>query len=331
MEQNIWIYAEHRNGKVVDSYYELLTKAQEVAKALPEKQKIAAVTLGNMQDAVIEELKVSGADLVYAVSHEKLVQYNPEYYPVALAELAKMYQPLMIWVAASFEGAEVAPSVAGKLKTGLAAHCVDIYYGEKGEMVHLVPAFGGKVLSEILIPNSRPMMASVKPGIFNKGEIAVSGVAEVIEDSAAVLDTYESRIKLIGEEAIPAVGKAVEKADVVISGGLGIGNMETWEKAKKLADTIGAAVGYTRPVIDIELEKTEENMIGASGKSVRPKLYMAFGISGASHHVCGMKDSGTIISVNRDENAEIFKVSDYKVVADCNSVLDALLKELDAS
>ena len=331
MEQNIWIYAEHKNGKVVESYYELLTKAQEVVKTLPEKQKIAAITLGNGQDAVIEELKTSGADIVYAVDHEKLSQYNPEYYTRALTKLAEKYRPLMIWVAASHEGAEVAPSVAGQLKTGLAAHCVDIYYGEKGEMVHLVPAFGGKVLSEILIPDRRPMMASVKPGIFRKGEITVPGTADVIEEYATVLDAYESRIRLIGEEELPAAGKAVEKADIVISGGLGIGDMETWEKTRKIADAIGASVGYTRPLIDIELETTEENMIGASGKSVRPKLYMAFGISGASHHVCGMKDSGTIISVNRDENAEIFKVSDYKVVADCNSILDALLKELGVS
>lgn len=330
MEQNIWIYAEHKSGKIADSFYELLTKAQEVAGTIPGETKIAAVALGDDLDAAVKELKTSGVDLVYAVKHEKLAQYDPETYPVALADLAKKHHPLMIWVAASFEGAEVAPSVAGKLKTGLAAHCVDIYRRPDGEMVHLVPAFGGKVLSEILIPESRPMMASVKPGIFCRGEIAVSGEAEVMEETAAVLDGFRSRVRQVGGQELPPTGKAVEKADIVISGGMGIGDMDTWNKAKKFAGAINAAVGYTRPVIDIELEKTEENMIGASGKSVRPKLYMAFGISGASHHVCGMKDSGTIISVNRDENAEIFKTSDYKVVADCGSILDALLKELEA-
>ncbi len=331
MEKDIWIYAEHRDGKVADSFYELLTKAREVAEAISPEAKVAAVALGNHLDAVVEELKGSGAELVYAVRHERLETYSPERRPAALAELAGKYHPLMLWVAASSEGAEIAPSVAAKLKTGLAAHCVDISCNPQGEVVHLVPAFGGKLLNEILIPRHRPMMATVKPGIFRRGETAPVEDAEVIWEPAAILDTWEERIQLVAQEEIPPVGRAVEKADVVVAGGLGIRNPETWEKAKKLAAALDGAVGYTRPLIDLGLEKTDENMIGASGKSVRPKLYLAFGISGASHHVCGMKDSGLVLSVNRDENAEIFHVSDYKVVADCGEILDALLKELDIS
>lgn len=329
MEKNIWIYAEQKNGIVDESFYELLTKAQAVAKSFPSDTKIAAVVLGNDMDAAVEELKTSGADIVYAVKHKKLEQYNPEYYPTALTSLARKYQPLMIWIVSSSEGAEVAPSVAARLNTGLAAHCVDIFAARSGEIVHMVPAFGGKVLSEILIPKRRPMMASIKPGIFQRGDISAAGEAEVIQEYADVLDTFESRFKMISQEEIPPIGIAVEKAEFVVAGGLGIGNAETWEKAKKLAASINAAVGYTRSVVDIELEKTEENMIGASGKSVRPKLYLAFGISGASHHVCGMKDSGLVISVNRDETAEIFGVSDYKVVADCKEIVDMLLKKFE--
>lgn len=328
MSQNIWIYAEQEDGKVNDSFYEMLSKAQNVAENLPSDSKIAAVVIGNELESAVLELRKSGVDIVYAVQHQKLSQYNPEYYPVTMAELAKMHHPLTIWVAASSQGAEIAPSVAAKLKTGLAAHCVDIFVNSNGEMVHIVPAFGGKVLSEILIPKSRPMMASVKPGIFRRSEISLSGEAEVIWEKATFLDGFESRIKLIAQEDIKVTGMPVEKAEVVVCGGLGVSNMENWEKVKKLAAVINAAVGYTRPVIDIELEQTDENMIGASGKSVRPKLYISFGVSGASHHVCGIKDSDMIISVNRDEKAEIFSASDYKVVADCGTILDALLSHM---
>lgn len=330
-EKNIWIYAEHKNMKISDSFYELLSKAQVVAKALQDDTKIAAVVLGDEIEEVVEELKISGVDIVYAASHPKLKQYDPEYYPAALTTLSKKYQPKMIWIGASFEGSELAPSVAAKLKTGLAAHCVDILVNPQGEIVHMVPAFGGKMLSEILIPNSRPIMASIKPGVFRKEDIETDIEAEVIWDFAEILDTFESRFKLVSQIEINTIGLPVEKAEVIVAGGFGIGDAKTWDKVKNLATAINAAVGYTRPLVDIELEETDENMIGASGKCVRPKLYLAFGISGSSHHLCGMKDSGMIISVNTDKDADIFGASDYKVVADCDTILDELLKQLCVS
>lgn len=326
--KNIWIYVEQYNDEIPSFYYELLGKAQTVARDYGDNTKVAAVVLGDISEAVEDELKCSGVDLVYIAKHDKLKFYNPENYSMAFAALIEKYKPCMVWVAATSEGSEVAPSVAAKMKTGLAAHCVDIFVNDQHEMVQMVPAFGGKVLSEILVPDNRPIMASIKPGIFQKTEIKVLGAATIIVDDAEVLDTFESRISFIKAVKNDASDLAVEKAEIVVCGGLGIGNQENWDKVKKFAAAINGTTGYTRPLIDIGLEKNEDNMIGTSGKSVRPQLYIGFGVSGASHHLCGMKDSKMIISVNSDDRADILNASDYQIVSDCGDILDALLKEL---
>lgn len=327
-KKEIWIYAETESQKIAPSYYELLGKAHELKESLNESYEIVAVVLSDSAEEVSKELRGSAADRVYCLEHEKLGNYNPEYYAAVLSEFAKKHKPEMLWIAASAIGGELAPSVAALLNTGLAAHCVDILINDKGELVHLVPAFGGKLLTEILVPKTRPIMASVKPGIFREREIACSKEAEFVFERAEILDSMESRFKLVEEQEMQSSGLPVEKAEVVLAGGRGIGNPQTWEKLKELAGRLDGAVGYTRSLVDIGLEENEVNMIGSSGKSVRPKLYMGFGISGASHHISGIKDSGTIIAVNTDDEADIFDSSDYKIVADCDRILSALLEVL---
>ncbi len=327
-KNEIWIYAEAEEQRIAPSYYELLGKAHELKQSLNEAYEIVAIALGNSMEEVCKNLCNSAVDRVYCLEHEKLAFYNPEYYAAALSELAKKYKPAMLWIAASAVGGELAPSVAALLNTGLAAHCVDIMVNDKGELVHLVPAFGGKLLTEILVPKIRPMMASVKPGIFREREIAFTKGAELVLERAEILDSMESRLKFVEEQKMQSSGLPVEKAEVILAGGRGIGNTQTWEKLKELAGRLDGAVGYTRSLVDIGLEENEVNMIGSSGKSVRPKLYMGFGISGASHHISGIKDSGTIIAVNTDDEADIFDSSDYKIVADCDRILSALLEVL---
>lgn len=327
--KNIWIFAETDEQGLKPCFHELLAKAYQLREASNRSAKLAAVLIGSAGAEVPDELKNCGVELIYHITHNKLASYNPEYYAMAFAEAANAFKPEAIWIGATSIGSELAPSVAGKLKTGLAAHCVDIFMNDGQEYVNIVPAFGGKVLSEILIPNHRPAMASVKPGTFEKADIPACPEVEVIAVSAACLDEYQSAFENIGVIINKQDRLPVDKAQLVICGGIGIGSEEVWAKAKKFAAAVKGTIGYTRPMVDIGLESDETNMIGTSGKSIRPKMYVGFGVSGASHHVCGIKDSDTIIAVNTDESADIFNASNVKIVADCDDILSALLKELE--
>jgi electron transfer flavoprotein alpha subunit len=194
---------------------------------------------------------------------------------------------------------------------------------EDDELVAVVPAFGGKVLGDILCPKHRPQMASIKPGILDKAEKRPVK-AEVIKVDLSFLEEVKATLKPISITKEEPKGVPLEEAEIVICGGWGIGDEETWAILEKIADKLGGAVASTRPPVDEGWVPGEHVMIGTSGKSVRPKVYLGFGISGATHHICGMKDAGVIISINKDENAEIFNVSDYGVVGDVKKILPLL-------
>ena len=321
---SIWIFAEQSNGEVHPSFYELLSKARE----LFPQAKLTAVVFGGDNAHAVDVLQASGVDSILNAAHEKLVDYRPDCYAKALIRLASAEKPDVILTAATEIGSELAPTVAAALGTGLAAHCADICLGDNGEVITLIPAFGGKLMGEILIPTARPFMATVKPGVFEKHTLEPSAEVKMIQADTSFLDDFQSGIKLLGVEATEHHAASIETAEVVVCAGLGISSKENWDKANELARRLKGSICYTRPVVDMGYTDTEDAMVGTSGKMIRPKLYIGFGVSGASHHVCGMKDSGTIISVNTNEKAEIFNVSDYKFVGDSGVVLDELLKSL---
>lgn len=321
---NIWIFAERHLGQIHPSFYELLSKARE----LFPKAAITAVVLGDDNGSAVEALGTSGADAVLSASHEKLAQYHPDYYVQTLARLAEAGKPDVLLTAATAIGSELAPSVAARLGTGLAAHCADLCVGNSGELIALIPAFGGKLMGEILIPRERPFMATVKPGVFARNDLTPSAAVTVTEADTSFLDGLPSGIELVGRESPAREEASIETAEVAVCVGLGICTKENWEKAGELARLLKGSLCYTRPVVDMGYTDSEDAMVGTSGKMIHPKLYIGLGVSGASHHVCGMKDSGTIISVNTNEKAEIFHISDYKLVADTGAVLDALLNSL---
>lgn len=323
--KDIWIFAEQTDGVIHSSYFELLGKARE----LYPNERLTAVVLGTDNSSVLPVLQESGANTVISLTHEKLAGYHPDYHAFALAELARTYQPEIILAGATAIGSELAPTVAAKLRTGLAAHCADLCLGENGELVTVIPAFGGKLLGEILIPEKRPVMATVKPGVFPRRELPKAEDVSVVNADAAFLDGYVSRITLTGIQAESAEQGKLEDAEIVVCAGLGISSQENWDKANRLAALLKGSLGYTRPAVDMGYIDHENAMIGTSGKTIHPKLYLGFGVSGATHHVCGMKDSTTIINVNTDERAAVFNVSDYKLVGDCGPVLDELLELLD--
>lgn len=322
----VWVYAEQTEGKLAGVTLELLGKARELV-AQRGQGSIAAVILGSEVKELSKTLFEYGAETVYLADDERLHFYQPTTYAPLISELCKKEEPDIFLFGATAIGSELGPTVAAKLNTGIAAHCMDLKINENGMLVSVVPAFGGKILGDILCPDHKPQMASVKAGIFNKPQPApVKGT--VVEVDLAPLDKVQTGIKALKVCQERPKGIPLEEAEIVVCGGWGLQNAENWRLIEELAALLGGACACTRPVVDEGWAPGEHIMIGTSGKSVRPKIYLSFGVSGATHHVCGMKDSGLVISVNNDENAPIFDVSDLAVKADLSKVLPLLVEKV---
>lgn len=244
-------------------------------------------------------------------------------------------KPDVLLMGATALGESVAPILGVRLGTGVAAHCVDIRINDEGRIGYMVPAFGGKVIGEIFIPDAepgKPAIATVKPGMFEDCVLPEGGEAasfcKFIDGDAMAGDIEKGGFRMISATPRETAGSDIAKAQVILCGGFGIGSSENWEKLVQIADKLGGAAGCTRPVVDMEWGPDEYSMIGTSGRTVKPKIYVGFGISGAAHHVCGIQDAGVIISINNDKEAEVFKVSDYCGVFDAGQVIDELLKQL---
>ncbi|NMA17692.1 MAG: electron transfer flavoprotein subunit alpha/FixB family protein [Clostridiaceae bacterium] len=322
----IIVYAEHKKGHLDPSCAELVGKAKELSVKYDDNVVIGAVVLGYEISEVVKDLSQTGVDYIWYTDHPKLTRYNSEYYALALEEAVRFIAPELILIAATSQGSELAPTVGARLKTGVAAHCVDIVADDNGQIVNIVPALGGKFLTEIKIPDVRPMISTVKPSVFVKKDVPANSNVQTVRIESKALDSYESRIWFVAESVKEENEKPIEEANVILCAGMGIVDEENWRKLNELAARLKCAVGYTRPVIDLGVVNNDHNMIGTSGKTIRPQLYVGFGVSGASHHICGMKDSQIILCINSDENADIFRLSDYKVIADCGAILDAMLE-----
>lgn len=325
--KNIWVLAEIRNGEPLPVYYELLSKAKELAAQYGDT-KVCAVVLGSNIDAAAEKIAASGAEVVYYANHEKLADYNCDYYAAVLESMINEYKPESILIGATAIGSELAPTVAAKVKTGVAAHCVDMIINDDKNLVSMVPAFGGKIVSEILVPNSRPQIASVRPGILSATPVEAAADVECIKVDTPVLDSASSGIELVEFKETPQKGVKIEDAEVVICAGRGVGSEEAWQHVNDLAKRLGGVVAYSRAFIDNGFVGDESGVIGTSGKSIKPKVCLTFGVSGAMHFVCGVLKSKMILSVNRDENAKMFDMSDFKVVGDADKIMKALLNKL---
>ena len=334
--KKIWVFAEYANCTLDRVTLELLTKARELAKSFKGETQVSAVLLGSNIRNVCKTLCDYGAKKVYVAESDKLGLYNPILYSKIITKLAKEKKPDIFLFGATSIGSELGPTVAADLKTGMAAHCVDMKptahfhlfsYLHNEQLVSDVPSFGGKIIGEIICPDFLPQMASVKPGIFMQKELEKLSDPEIVSIDLSGINFDDVPLKAIGIEKREAKCVPVDKAEIVFCGGYGIGNRENWEKLERLASLFGGAVACTRPVVD-EGWGYEEQMIGTSGKSIRPKAYVGFGISGATHHICGMKDSGLIISVNKDKKSPMFEVSDVEIVEDLNDVLEELITKL---
>jgi electron transfer flavoprotein alpha subunit len=327
MNKDIWVYMEPIEGKISDLSLEMLGEAFKLQNKMKAPGKVIAFVLGDNPEETINEVAEYGVDKIYIANHPKLAIYQPEYYSQVFAKQIAKEDPHIILIGASAVGTQLAPTIGGKVRAGVAAHCIELKLDEEDNMISVVPAFGGKVLGDILWPTSRPQMASVKAGIFEKAE-KKAFTGEKVDLDISFLDSLESSLKPVSVCREPVKGVPLETAEVVICGGWGVGDQEHWTMLEKLAERLGGAISCTRPPIDEGWAPGEHMMIGTSGKSIKPKFYLGFGISGATHHVCGMKDSGLIISVNKDENAEMFSASDYAIVADVKKIVPALCEAL---
>jgi electron transfer flavoprotein alpha subunit len=326
MAKKIWVHAEVVDGRIANSAFELLSKASELAEALGDGASVEATLIGQGLGKEAERLSAHGARTVYLADDPALRFYSPVSHVPLLADLASAHRPEIYLFAATAMGSALGPAVAARLKTGMAAHCIDFHLDDRGKLVALVPSFGGKVIGEILCPEKMPQMASVKPGIFTvKTPVPAPVHIESLPSSAWGKYTENARLEVSTVEGQPPVGLLLNEASVVVCGGFGVGSREKWALLDQLTEYLGGATACTRPPVD-EGWAEERQMVGTSGQSIRPKVYLGFGISGATHHICGMSKAGVVISVNRDKKAPIFSISDYRVVADVDEILPLLIE-----
>ena len=327
MSGKIWVYAETDEGKILDVVHELLSKAAQLARQYPEPPRVEAVLPGAAVAKLAEDLARNGAESVHLLEDPRLELWSPLTYVPLIADLVVRHDPDIFLFGATALGSALGPALAARLKTGMAAHCVDLRTDGEGLLVSSVPAFGGKVVGEILCPRTRPQMASVKAGLFRR-EAVEPRPLEVVQADLSVLDSIDSTaLRPVGVSREKPTGLPLNKADLVLCGGFGTGSPDNWELLARIAAATRGAVACTRPPVD-EGWIQESCMVGTSGRSIRPKVYMGFGISGATHHICGMSDAEFVISVNTDPEAPIFDVSDVKIVADAGTILASLADEL---
>ena len=324
VESEIWVFAEQRQGELVEVGLELLGKALELAH--PAGWKVASVLVGHASEkALCEQLLSFGADEVIVADHPLLRSYCSQSYAKILGKLVREYDPKVFLLGATAMGSDLGARLAARLRTGLSAHCIGLELSPEKKLLAVVPGWGGNVLARIYSPHTQPQMATVMPGVFDmpQEKEATGRIIPVDVDLNPEDVTYQ--ILEVKREA--SREQALEKAEVIIAGGWGIGSREDWELVKELASALHGMVGATRPPVDEGWAK-ENQMIGQSGRTVHPKLYIGIGISGEMHHMVGIQNADFIIAVNRDPQADIFKMCDLGIVGDFKEILPGLIEEI---
>ena len=323
-----WVFAEQRGGKLLDVGLELLGEGRKMADKLG--QELAAVLLGHNVASLADELAAYGADKVYVADNPILEVYRNDSYSLVMADLINQYKPGILLIGGTAIGMDLAPRVAAKVNTGLSAHCVGLDVGEDGCMKAHVPAFGGSIMASITCSQHRPQMATIPPG-FMKKMARKSSSQKKVEKVKVDLAEANIRTKVIEVFSEKPKSQPIGLAETIIAGGYGIGNKENWKMIEELATVLGGSVGATRPACDEGWASLEEQMLGQSGKTVPPNLYIGAGISGVIHHLIGIKGSKIIVAINTDPKAPILKAADYAIVADFREVVPALIEELKKS
>lgn len=322
--KGIWVFIEQTQGEVKGVAHELLGEGRKLADELSEE--LAGVLIGNRVEGAVKDIIASGADKVYLLEGEEYDHYNTEAYTVAFVDLIEKYKPAAILVGATNDGRDLGPRVAARVRTGLCADCTNLSIDAETQLVLWTrPAFGGNIMADILCPEHRPQMGTVRPKVFKKPVPDYNRTGEVIKVASKV-KAEDLKVKLLEILAVCTSNCKLEEADIIVSGGRGLGKPENFSAVEALAKTLGAAVGASRAAVDAGW-KPAPHQVGQTGKTVGPKIYFACGISGAIQHLAGMSSSDTIIAINKDTDAPIFKVADYGIVGDVMEVLPLLTAE----
>ncbi|MCG2711802.1 MAG: electron transfer flavoprotein subunit alpha [Candidatus Omnitrophica bacterium] len=322
--KDVWVFAEQKKGVIQSVVFELLGEGKKLAQK--RNQKLAAVLLGNGIKSKAKELIERGADIVYVLEDEKLKDYQAEYYSQALTYIIRKIKPEIVLSGATSIGRSLIPRVAVELRTGLTADCTELDIDEeKGMLLQTRPAFGGNIMATIICPHRRPQMATVRHKVMKEALVDKKHKGQIIE-----IDTNEIKLKskttLVGliEEIEETVN--ITEADIIVSGGRGVGSAENFKLLEEFAKTIGAAVGASRAAVD-SCYKPYSHQVGQTGKTVCPKIYFAVGISGQIQHLVGMQSSDIIVAINKDADAPIFKLATYGIVGDLFKIIPLLTKK----
>ena len=340
--KGVFVFAQQVDNKVSSIAYELLGKAKELAESL-ETKEVTAVLIGSDVKSLADSLAEYGADKVIVVDDPALKEYRTEPYAHALSSVINEFKPEIVLVGATAIGRDLGPTVSARVETGLTADCTVLNIGDfplqpipgkedeqlHGQLLMTRPAFGGNTIATIACPYNRPQMATVRPGVMQKITPIKGAKAEVVEFNPGF--TENNRYVTI-KEVVKAVSdvKDIMDAKILVSGGRGVGSPENFKILEDLAEALGGQVSCSRAVVDAGW-KPKDMQVGQTGKTVRPNLYVAVGISGAIQHVAGMEESDVIVAINKDEDAPIFDVADYGVVGDLNKIVPKLTEEIKAA
>ena len=324
--KDLWVFVEtNEDGTAKNVGIELLTPGKMMAGK--QGGALVAVVIGSGVDEAVKAASEHGADKVIVVDGPEYAHYTTDAYAIALCTLVEKYGPTSMLIGATNNGRDLGPRVSCRLKTGLTADCTGLDIDEEsGNVAWTRPAFGGNLMATILCPDHRPQIGTVRPGVFKKSD-AVAAAAEIIKEDIHV-DAKDIRTQVL-ELIKEAEGENVdlEGAEIIVSGGRGVGGPEGFEPIKALADVLGATVGASRAAVDAGWI-AHAHQVGQTGKTVGPKLYIACGISGAIQHLAGMSGSDCIVAINKDPEAPIFDVADYGVVGNLFEVLPVLTEEI---
>lgn len=319
MTNAIWVFAEQHDGEVKKVTFELLSEARKLADQ--QGAQVAAVLLGDNVAALADALAAYGPDQIIIAEDAALAKYTNEAYGLALAALIKEQQPALLLIGNTALGKDLAPVVAQQVQAGMVSDCIGVAL-EEGRVVFTRPIYAGKAITKVAI-NSAVGVATIRPNVLDKVEAPKA--AEVIKAAAALPAELKSGVTDIIMQASDKV--LLTEADIIVSGGRGMGGPEKYAVIEELAELLGAAVGASRSAVDAGW-RPQSDQVGQTGKVVSPNLYIACGISGAMQHLAGMSSSKVIVAINKDEEANIFAVADYGIADDLFKVVPAITAEL---
>ena len=337
--KGVFIFAEQVDNKISNIAYELLGKAKDLAKDLGTE--VTAVLIGSGVKDLADSLAVYGADRVIVVDDPELKDYRTEPYAHALASVINEFKPEIMLVGATAIGRDLGPRVSARVATGLTADCTSLEIGNfplepvanqeqlHNQLLMTRPAFGGNTIATIACPYNRPQMATVRPGVMQKIAPIEGAKANVVEFNPGFTpDNKYVEILDIVKSVVDTVD--ISEAKILVSGGRGVGSAENFKLLDDLAEVLGGTVSCSRAVVDNGW-KPKDLQVGQTGKTVRPNVHFAIGISGAIQHTAGMEESDIIIAINKDESAPIFDVADYGIVGDLNKIVPMLTAQLKAA